>query len=915
MSLLLDRDAIDERRRVAAAGLAPLAASLAADLGRVLDERPHVPERKSRLSRAGGRCADDGTALEFDPFSPDLHRCPRCGRLYDDEAHHTAWLMWYQLWLAERTVQAALLHLLVGTPRCAELADGLLGEYVERYLRYPNRDNVLGPSRPFFSTYLESIWLLQIAVALDLREASATIAPALAAAVRERVVAPSRELIASYDERGSNRQVWNAAALLAAGRLLGDDVAVARAVEGPAGVFAQLESGLLADGTWYEGDNYHQFAHRGLWYGVSLAEHAGFVVPARLLARYQAGFAAPFATALPDFTFPSRRDSQHAVSLRQWRFAEMAELGVARAGDDPALLGALHELYDSDVPRRDTGRWRSAAESERNEPPTALSRADLGWRSLLFARESLPSLPARAPRSLLLPEQGLAILRRERGALYAALDYGRSGGGHGHPDRLNVLLARGTTRWLDDPGTGSYVDPSLHWYRSTLAHDAPLVDGRSQKRTDGRLRAYEELGSAGWVDADAEIAHGVIARRALVAMAGYLVDELTWSAPRSVTLDLPVHADGELRDVGEWSGHALTGGDGLEDGFSHLVATERATDRPVRARLDARMGDARATVWISSDGPVEWWRAVAPGPPGTGRRRFHLARVASREGRLVSVWSWGRAVAAVRRDGADVVVELADGSRHTHRRRGDGWRVTLAAGGAATAIDLGGAVRDASPAVPSPIPVSSRPPLTLDASAAAAPLVFRLGGEHYRRSEESWEDAGRPAAVVTLAVRDRVLRISVTVERSELRFAPADAVNEMDNEHPDVNGDGVQLYIGVGDRVYGWRLVPVPRTDDVRVGDVRGLGGGPAPRARWRAERTGYVVECDVPMPDELASGGTPFSLDLLVNETAPGRERRRGQLVLSGSAGEFVYLRGDRQPMDRALTFVVATGRDRVDV
>ena len=37
---------------------------------------------------------------------------------------------------------------------------------------YPNRDNVLGPTRLFFSTYLESIWLLQICVTADLLEAA-----------------------------------------------------------------------------------------------------------------------------------------------------------------------------------------------------------------------------------------------------------------------------------------------------------------------------------------------------------------------------------------------------------------------------------------------------------------------------------------------------------------------------------------------------------------------------------------------------------------------------------------------------------------------------------------------------------------------------------------------------------------------
>jgi hypothetical protein len=32
-----------------------------------------------------------------------------------------------------------------------------------------------------------------------------------------------------------------------------------------------------------------------------------------------------------------------------------------------------------------------------------------------------------------------------------------------------------------------------------------------------------------------------------------------------------------------------------------------------------------------------------------------------------------------------------------------------------------------------------------------------------------------------------------------------------------------------------------------------------------------------------------------VVNEMPRGRSRRRGQLVLSGARGEFVYLRGDR--------------------
>ena len=83
-------------------------------------------------------------------------------------------------------------------------------------------------------------------------------------------------------------------------------------------------------------------------------------------------------------------------------------------------------------------------------------------------------------------------------------------------------------RWLDDFGTGSYVDPSLHWYRSTLAHNAPLVDGRSQRPTNGTLVAYDEREDCGWVSAEAEIAPGVRARRSIVVLPTYLVDRLEW---------------------------------------------------------------------------------------------------------------------------------------------------------------------------------------------------------------------------------------------------------------------------------------------------------------------------------------------------------------------------------------------------
>ncbi|HEY2163312.1 MAG TPA: hypothetical protein VGH04_04945, partial [Gemmatimonadaceae bacterium] len=213
MSVLIDRDALARRRRAAAGPLQPLATSLAADLEPLVGRDLYFPSEKALLSRAGGRCEVDGTMLEFDPFSIHEHRCPRCARVYTGELHDRFWNYWYQLWLAERAVHGAVLSAVGCGDRFAALSRDVLAGYCDRYLHYPNVDNVLGPTRLFFSTYLESIWLLQICVAADLLAARES---ALVDRVRAEIVEPSRSLIAEFDEGGSNRQVWNEVALLAA---------------------------------------------------------------------------------------------------------------------------------------------------------------------------------------------------------------------------------------------------------------------------------------------------------------------------------------------------------------------------------------------------------------------------------------------------------------------------------------------------------------------------------------------------------------------------------------------------------------------------------------------------------------------------------------------------------------------------
>ncbi|PYP76742.1 MAG: hypothetical protein DMD35_17680 [Gemmatimonadetes bacterium] len=897
MSMLLDVATLDARRTVARGSLAPLAQGLRAELRPVLEGAIEIPRDKALLSRTGGRCPNDGTLLRFDPLDA-RHVCLVCGSEVRGELHDRFRPYWYQLWLAERVLHAAVLGVLLDDRECIDAAWRVLNGYAEHYLEYPNRDNVLGPSRPFFSTYLESIWLLQLVLAVDLLEAGASRAGQDGARVRERVVEPSVALIASYDEGISNRQVWNDAAMLAAGALLDDDRLMDRAVGGTSGLRVLLSRALLADGSWYEGENYHLFAHRGLWYAVTMAERLGRMADDALVHRFDDGFAAPFRTLLPDLTYPSRRDSQYAVSVRQPRFAESCELGLARR-DDPRLLGMLARLYDTTAPAGDTGRRASTADVERNLPATGLTRADLSWRALLFARETLPPLQPHPLESDLLPAQGFGIIRRDGGRCFVGLDYGRSGGGHGHPDRLNLLLSDGDARWFDDPGTGSYVDESLHWYRSTLAHTAPLIDGRSQPRVDGELEAFEDRGSAGWMRARAELAPGCVVHRSIVVAEDYLVDSVEWESNDVHEIALPFHGVDVVAPTGAaLAGEpaAIDGGAGSEDGFGFLSETTRLFPETVPVPLaSSATAEGRAGLrgWLMTSAPASWWKAVTPGPPGRPSQSLVLVRSTARRGSIRSVWSWRSAVRSAEFDRDAFIVRRADGSAHTHRSNDGQWSIEPTGG---EIVELGSDVAG----VVLHEPVARRElaePAQHDRSLSI-PFRSSLGADHYRASEESWEAASRPAAVVHIdATADRLV-VRVEVPRAERRFIAIDAANPFDNDPAAIHGDGIQLYIDVGERASGWLLVPIAGSTTVARRTAEGWSDALPVEATWEQTGDGYRLVAAVTLPSGVAEVG----VDVLVNEITPGRSRRRGQLVLSGARGEFVYLRADRHERERLL-------------
>ncbi|MSS74006.1 MAG: hypothetical protein EXS64_21355 [Candidatus Latescibacteria bacterium] len=62
------------------------------------------------------------------------------------------------------------------------------------------------------------------------------------------------------------------------------------------------------------------------------------------------------------------------------------------------------------------------------------------WRRCFTERQGSGETRNPKPESRLFPDSGYAVLRAERPEAYLLLKYGPHGGGHGHPDKLSLIL-------------------------------------------------------------------------------------------------------------------------------------------------------------------------------------------------------------------------------------------------------------------------------------------------------------------------------------------------------------------------------------------------------------------------------------------------------------------------------------------
>lgn len=856
----------------------------------LLDRMPIVPATKALLSKEGGICPGCGGPLTFDPWRPADHRCADCDAVVRGARHDAHWARAQHLWVAERAAHLATVAVFTDDKRYADRARDLLRAYYQLYFDLPNQDNVLGPSHLFFSTYLESIWILNYLAAAFLLRERGWLDESDVEGVNA-IADEAAQIIGEFDEGMSNRQTWNAAALTAIAAWFGDEELGQSTVEGRTGLIGHLTEGFGDDGMWHEGENYHLFAVRGLLHGIEWARVGGADLWADPAIAAQLGFIlmAPAKTALPDFTFPARKDSRFGVSLDQPAYVECWEVGLARmsARGLPELEAWLAGLYGQpSMPAQTYDAYLHDA----GEPPRSLTtRADLSWWMLLTMRNDPPaaSSPYR-PASTLLGSQGVALLRRDD--RYLAMECGAYGGGHGHPDRLHLTLHAGGVHWLADPGTGSYVQRDLFWYRSTLAHNAPRLNGESQDPGDAQALAFDSKGDFGWMAAS----FGDL-RRIVVSGPDWVLDVVEVEPGVARQLEVPWHLDGEVAVVtpGSWQPADLG------DEF----ATDAARFEPAGGAdvvLEARHGDQRLRLHLVGGVVL---RATGPGRPGASARPFYLVR-AEPPVRLVALIDLGADVTQVNvsTDKIDLVAPRGPvGIRFASAA------VTVT--GPAGSTSLGGAV----PAPPERKVLMADRPLRAEGQAFAVPAPPVLDGTlegfdtsaplemadegHYYRSEDPYPGPEGFAAAAFVNWDHDCLYVAVDVSKPEVLVRPADAEPlGLDNDPEDIHSDGIQIYARVGDAgaVAAYLIRPA---DDGGI-LVRPIPGSPDQLTTLAGGsmigENGYTITVAIPL-HELGQAGRSASVqfDVLINEMRPGRQRRAGQLAWGGGGG-WVYLRSD---------------------
>jgi hypothetical protein len=538
-------------------------------------------------------CPKDARRLVFDWQKPTEHRCEGCGTIYRGIPYDDVWRGAVHDEIIAAIHSAAILHRITGEAAYLDYARGKLLWYANHYEQYPPHGKHAGKGKIGAQSLDEATQTVELA------EAYWDLCPALSAedraTIAEKLLIPAAKFIHAQTRTIHNIHSWHNAAVGLVGFAVGDKELVKAAIEGPAGLNAQIEKGIKDDGFWYEGSTgYHFYTIHSMEPLILAARAQGH--PIADLERFLRMYEAPLAMAFDDGQFPGNNDGWSGSNLySQPQYYEVAAAVEAR----PEFMGMLARAYK--------GRPRNSADA------------------LLYGPDAILAAGVVKPQSNLLKESGIAILRKDK--VNAYLKFGPYGGGHDHNDRLNLILYRDGEVIVPDLGTSGYGIPlNTQWFRSAAAHNLLIVDGKKQANCGGELGGFAGDRISASVTKAFE---GVAIRREIAMIDGGIGDQVGAESEAEHTYDLIYHVRGtvEACSVATKPAEALKG-----DGYPMLKNVQKGNaEKACEVSFKLRDATGLLVLRLESERPYEVFTGTCPDNPADKTMGFVMVRTVGKE--------------------------------------------------------------------------------------------------------------------------------------------------------------------------------------------------------------------------------------------------------------------------------------------
>jgi len=452
-------------------------------------------------------CKKDGAQLVTESYTS--HRCPVCKTVYHGDPYDAVVLSRDHNNWSNAIRNFGLAYRFSGNLEYAQRAGEILTAYADKYASYPlhdkNAEPKVGGGHIMSQTLDESVWLIPVAFGYALVRDQ--LSEASRKQIEQDLLVAAADVIRNHKMSIHNIQCWKNSAVGLAGFAANNEALVREAIEDPLrGLRVQLAKGVTADGLWYEGSmGYHRYTMDAIWPLTEAAKLAGMNL---YNDAFRSMFDAPLNLSLPNGESPGFNDN---------------------SGGNVSNTAPLYELAFARWKRPEYGRV--AARSNRQS-----------LMSLLYGESTLPDGSFIPETSVLMKSAGFAMLRSGGNAV--AVRFGMHGGGHGHPDKLNIVTYFGGKLFGLDPGSINYGVPLFReWYRTTIAHNTVAVDGKDQAAVDGDS---DEWGGNRLVAHTDRAYPGVTLRRSLALSAAGLQDRFECASEVEHDYEYAFHAIGKF---------------------------------------------------------------------------------------------------------------------------------------------------------------------------------------------------------------------------------------------------------------------------------------------------------------------------------------------------------------------------------